>query len=161
MLQRWHSSSICEKLIIWSINFDPSRRGIWTLYLKTPILCMCAYFNQGFTSIPSSKSRSNKIFTSCPYFITSTLQPLDLLSFVGMMIFLLPRFIIKLLFTCKWLIKTNVDDSKLKCPRNQGWSENTCLFISVLRATPNHIPVKYGCPTKISNQIRHVYLRTR
>ena len=47
----------------------------------------------------------------------------------------------KLLSTHKWLIKTNVDDSELKRLQNQGWYENMCIFVSVLEATPNHIPL--------------------
>ena len=59
----------------------PSRRGIWTQNLKfeishvyLPIWYMCVYFSQGFKSISSSKSKNNKIFTSCPNFINSSIQ---------------------------------------------------------------------------------------
>ena len=38
---------------------------------------------------------------------------------------------------------------------------NTHLLTSVLETTPNHMPLKYKCPIKISNEIRHVYLNVR
>ena len=32
------------------------------------------------------------------------------------------------------------------------------FFMSVLGATPNHVPLKYRCLVEISNRPRHVYL---
>ena len=36
---------------------------------------------------------------------------------------------------------------------------NTYLLVSVLRFTPNHIPVNYRCPFKVRYWIRHIYLK--
>ena len=36
--------------------------------------------------------------------------------------------------------------------------QHTSFLLYVLGATPNHIPLKYSCPIKISNQIRHISL---
>ena len=44
------------------------------------------------------------------------------------------------------------------------WVHKSNLFktqvflVSILGATPNHTSLKYRCPIKNSNQIRHVYL---
>ena len=36
-------------------------------------------------------------------------------------------------------------------------SLNTCLFVSILGASPKHKPRKYRCLIEINNQIRHIY----
>lgn len=41
-------------------------------------------------------------------------------NFVGTMIFF---FILELARTCKWPMKTNVDNNELKCPQHQRWFE--------------------------------------
>ena len=73
------------------------RKGIWTPVLKIQIhkwlffnLYMCIYLNPRATSIPWSKFRI-RIFTSYPYSITSTLQPLDLLKICSNDDFLFPH----------------------------------------------------------------------
>lgn len=35
---------------------------------------------------------------------------------------------------------------------------STCLLVSVLEATPNHMLLENKYPIKISNQIRHAYV---
>ena len=104
------------------------RKGIWTPVLKIQIhtclffnLYMCIYLNPRATSIPWSKFRI-RIFTSYPYSITSTLQPLDLLKICSNDDFFVPTPSL-----WNWPLqgsgrsKTIVHNSGLKCPRHQGW----------------------------------------
>ena len=35
----------------------------------------------------------------------------------------------------------------------------TSFWVSVLKVTPNHIPLKCGCPIMLTDQIKHVYLK--
>lgn len=79
-------------------------------------------FNLGCTSIMSSKFRKTRFTLVAPtWYISSTLRPLDLFKFYRTFIFS-HTFIIELVSTCKWPIKTwNGDDIGLQHPLNQGW----------------------------------------
>jgi len=83
--------------------------------------CTSIYFDRGY--IPWSKFRKPR-FQYLPQLGNFKFVDCWILTFVRMMRFLFPHFIIKLAPTCKWPIKTKIDDSDLKYPQHQGWYEN-------------------------------------
>ena len=126
MLQKWHSSSICERPIIRSMNFDHLKKRHMNFEFEDSNSHICVFqfctsicFDRGSTSIPWSKFRKAR-FHYLPQLGNFKFVDCWILKFVRTMRFLFPHFIIKLAPTWKWPIKTKIDDFDLKYPQRQG-----------------------------------------
>ena len=111
-------------------TLTPSKRGIWIACLKIKFFT-CAFSNF-FTYVhifikglhPSHHPYYKSIrFSLTPNF--ATIGSSVFLILLERWYFCSRTFIMKLASTCKWLIKTNVDNSELKCPSHQGSYEKS------------------------------------
>ena len=137
-LIKWATTWTCFKDGIWfEYARQPSSnrwtlttvwRAIWTSNWKFKFshVCIPIYFNWGSTSIQHSiLFFLNNNITSCPNLRTSTLQPMKHQKFSwNDDVFYSYISVMKLASTCKYPLKTNVDDIELKYPQRQGLYEN-------------------------------------
>ena len=84
MLQRRHSSLICERPIIWSMNFN----CLQNMHIRFTFEHVCfpiLYMYHEALHLSRHPNSENTIFTKCPNLMTSIWRPSDL-QLVGKMI---------------------------------------------------------------------------